>query len=114
MSDLDRLGRAVLLFHRGGQWTGQDRNEWVMLTGEEDATTKVLCDLARKLLAAAHTERRAVSKPETTDAVARTKADPNRSRREDQLVAEIERLRVENAQLRAAFLREPHTQGDAP
>ena len=50
MSDLDRLGRAVLLFHRGGQWTGQDRNEWEILTGEEDATTKVLCDLARKLL----------------------------------------------------------------
>lgn len=49
-----------------------------------------------------------MSKPETTDAVARTKADPNRSRREDQLVAEIERLRVENAQFRAAFLRELH------
>lgn len=48
---IDRLGRALLLFHRGGEWTGQDRNEWVMLTGEEDATTKVLCDLARKLLA---------------------------------------------------------------
>jgi hypothetical protein len=47
---LTRLGRAVLLFHRGGRWTGQNRNEWVMLTGEEDATTKVLCDLARKLL----------------------------------------------------------------
>ena len=28
------------------------------------------------------------------DAVARTKADPNRSRREDELVAEIERLRA--------------------
>jgi hypothetical protein len=30
---------------------------------------------------------------ENTDAVARTKADPNRSMREDALVAEIERLR---------------------
>lgn len=56
MSDLDRLGRAVLLFHRGGQWTGQDRNEWVMLTGEEDATTKVLCDLTRKLLLLQHAQ----------------------------------------------------------
>jgi hypothetical protein len=42
----------VLLFHRGGRWTGQDRNEWVMLTGEEEATTKVLCDLARRVMAA--------------------------------------------------------------
>lgn len=46
----ERLARAVLLFHRGGMWTGQDRNEWVMLTGEEEATTKVLCDLARRAM----------------------------------------------------------------
>jgi hypothetical protein len=50
MTPLERLARAVLAFHRGGQWTGTDRNEWVMLTGEEDATTKTLCDLARRLL----------------------------------------------------------------
>jgi hypothetical protein len=49
MSDAERLARALLLFHRGGPWTGMDRNEWVMLTGEEEATTKVLCDLARKI-----------------------------------------------------------------
>jgi hypothetical protein len=48
MNSTERLARAVLLFHRGGRWTGTDRNEWVMLTGEEDATTKVLCDLARR------------------------------------------------------------------
>jgi len=40
-----------------------------------------------------------------TDAVARTKADPNRSRREDQLVAEIEQLRAENARLRESLIR---------
>jgi uncharacterized coiled-coil DUF342 family protein len=34
---------------------------------------------------------------ETPDAVARTKRDPNRSFREDALVAEIERLREEAA-----------------
>lgn len=51
MTGLERLARAVLMFHRGGAWTGQDRCEWVFLTGEEDATTKVLCDLARRLLA---------------------------------------------------------------
>ena len=51
MSPLERLARAVLLFHRGGQWTGTDRNEWVWLTDEEDVTTVALCDLARRLLA---------------------------------------------------------------
>jgi hypothetical protein len=50
MTDVERLARAVLLFHRGGQWTGEMRNEWVMLTDSEDATTKALCDLARRLL----------------------------------------------------------------
>ena len=50
MTPLERLARAVLMFHRGGPWTGQERIEWVMLTSEEDATTKVLCDLARRLL----------------------------------------------------------------
>ena len=50
MTDLERLARAVLLFHRCEPWTGQDRNEWAMLTDEEEATTQVLCDLARTLL----------------------------------------------------------------
>jgi predicted NUDIX family NTP pyrophosphohydrolase len=53
LTPLERLARAVLLLHRGGMWTGTDRNEWVMLTGETDATNKVLCDLARRLLAEA-------------------------------------------------------------
>ena len=51
MTPLERLARAVLLFHRGGRWTGTDRNEWAMLTNDEDATKVVLCDLARRLLA---------------------------------------------------------------
>lgn len=51
MSPLERLARAVLLFHRGGRWTGTDRNEWAMLTNEEDVTVVALCDLARRLLA---------------------------------------------------------------
>jgi hypothetical protein len=54
VTPIERLSRAVLLFHRGGSWTGTDRLEWVMLTGEEDATTKVLCDLARRLLIETH------------------------------------------------------------
>lgn len=46
---LENLARAVLLFHRGGPWTLEDRQMWLALTGEEDATTKVLCDFARKV-----------------------------------------------------------------
>jgi hypothetical protein len=45
----ERLARAVLLFHRGGPWTDQDREVWRTLTGEDDATTRVLCDLARRV-----------------------------------------------------------------
>jgi hypothetical protein len=53
ISDAERLARAVLLFHRGGPWRGVDRNEWAMLTDNEEATTTVLCDLARRILEAA-------------------------------------------------------------
>jgi hypothetical protein len=42
------LARAVLMFYRGGPWTGADRAVWRELTGEDEATTKVLCDLARR------------------------------------------------------------------
>jgi hypothetical protein len=53
MTPLERLARAVLLWHRGGRWTGTERNEWVMLTGEEEAasTGQTLCELASRLLA---------------------------------------------------------------
>ena len=54
MSDAERLARAVLLFHNGGPWTDQERATWVALTGDYDATTvKLLCDLARRILASA-------------------------------------------------------------
>ena len=53
MTDAECLARAVLLFHRGDPWTGTNRTEWVMLTGEEEATTKTLCDLARRVAFAA-------------------------------------------------------------
>jgi hypothetical protein len=49
----ERLARAVLLFHRGGPWTDADRAVWLELTGQRDATTRVLGDLAREVLAAA-------------------------------------------------------------
>ena len=49
MTRTERLARAVLLIHRGGRWSGQDRILWTSLTGTEEATTKNLCDLARRL-----------------------------------------------------------------
>ena len=44
----DLLARAVLLFHRGGPWTPEDRAAWKELTGSDEATTRTLCDLARQ------------------------------------------------------------------
>jgi len=45
---LRNLACAVLLFHRGGPWTDADRQMWLALTGTEEATTKTLCDFARR------------------------------------------------------------------
>jgi hypothetical protein len=41
---------ALLLFHSGTPWDDQKRALWFNLTGQQDATTKVLCDVARKAL----------------------------------------------------------------
>ena len=35
----------------GRAQTPKDRAEWLTLTGKQEATTRVLCDLARQLLA---------------------------------------------------------------
>jgi hypothetical protein len=52
MTGAEKLARAVLLFHRGdGEWTAWDREVWKELTGSDDATTRTLCDLARKVRA---------------------------------------------------------------
>lgn len=45
---LEKLAAAVLLFHRGGEWSDNDRQMWRALTDSEEATTKTLCDLARR------------------------------------------------------------------
>ncbi len=45
-----QLAQAVLLFHRGGPWTEEDRAAWLALTGSDEATTRTLCDLARRVL----------------------------------------------------------------
>ena len=54
LSDLtacERLARAVLLFHAAPSWDEKEKREWTELTGRQDATTKVLCDLARQVSA---------------------------------------------------------------
>lgn len=50
MTPLERLVRAVLLFHGNGPWLPEKSDEWWTLTSNREATTRVLCDLARRLL----------------------------------------------------------------
>jgi hypothetical protein len=50
MTSAERLARAVLLFHRGGEWTADNKAEWEALTGSTEATTRTLCDVAREML----------------------------------------------------------------
>lgn len=45
-----RFAKAVLLFHRGGQWTQADHTEWRRLTGTPLCTTKAIGDMARLVL----------------------------------------------------------------
>jgi hypothetical protein len=45
------LLEAVLMFHRGGEWTANDTTTWERLTGGNDASTKGLCDAIRDALA---------------------------------------------------------------
>jgi hypothetical protein len=47
---LRKLARAVLLFHGAPSWTEKEKREWCELTGSQDATTRILCDLARAAL----------------------------------------------------------------
>ncbi len=42
---------ATLLFYRNGSWDGNKQAQWKDLTGEEEATTKSLCDAVRNALA---------------------------------------------------------------
>ena len=42
ISPAEKLARAVLLFHRGGEWTENDRVMWIILTGQYEATTRAV------------------------------------------------------------------------
>lgn len=44
--------RAVLLFH-AVEWDEDKRTEWKAITGESEATTKILCDHIRNAIAKA-------------------------------------------------------------
>ena len=50
MSDAERLARAVLLFYGTG-WSETDGRDWQALTGSREASTRSLCDLARRVRA---------------------------------------------------------------
>ena len=47
----ERLAHALLLFYQPGPWTKARADEWRALMGETAVTTKVLGDLARRVLA---------------------------------------------------------------
>jgi hypothetical protein len=49
LSNAERLARAVLLFHDASPWGASKSELWLALTGERAATTRVLCDLARRV-----------------------------------------------------------------
>src|SRR4051812_6599472 len=47
LSEAERMALAVLMFHRGGDWTDGARAEWLALTGYDECTTVTLCNVAR-------------------------------------------------------------------
>lgn len=51
LSKAERLARAVLLFFDPGEWTKEKREEWLALTGSDEATSRTLADLAREVRA---------------------------------------------------------------
>lgn len=42
---------ATLLFHSGGHWDETKAARWAELTGNDEATTKALCDFLRSIRA---------------------------------------------------------------
>jgi hypothetical protein len=57
MTGAERLARAVLLFHKGGEWTSDNLAEWEIVTDSSEVSTEVLCDVARQVLADVDTRR---------------------------------------------------------
>jgi hypothetical protein len=57
MTGAERLARAVLLFHKSGEWTPDNRAEWEIVTDRSEMTAEVLCDVARDVLADVYARR---------------------------------------------------------
>jgi hypothetical protein len=53
IATLEAALEAVLLFHDANVWDLPKRAAWQTLTGQPEATTKVLCDTVRRALQAA-------------------------------------------------------------
>jgi hypothetical protein len=49
--DLVRVARALLLFHGPNPWSLASQQAWQELTGSEECTSRVLCEMARNALA---------------------------------------------------------------
>ena len=50
VSSMAKALKLVLLFHGAAPWTEELSKQWKETTGEDDATTRVLCDHVRKVL----------------------------------------------------------------
>jgi hypothetical protein len=46
----EQLARLVLMFHQGGEWCAAHQEVWREITGNDEVTTRALCDFARKVL----------------------------------------------------------------
>ena len=51
--DLLLCAEATLLFHSGGMWSEKTSARWKELTGTDNATNKMLCDMHRAAIAKA-------------------------------------------------------------
>lgn len=60
--------RAVLLFHDAAPWGAAKRAEWLRITGTAEATTRTLCDHARRVLAAGSCRPKRAEDESTGDA----------------------------------------------
>ena len=56
LTKAEKLARAVLLIHSGSQWTKDKQQLWKEYTGSDEATFKVLCDVARAFLSEEQTK----------------------------------------------------------